>query len=603
MVSNQEAVFVPSPGYDEAADPTVFGKFDPGTKVLPAGFQTTPQCHPIPVDIVFEKDTAVTLRDGSTIYVDVFRPVGIEKVPVIVAWSPYGKSGGTLPRNWIMFNVLGIDQSQLSGLAKFEGPDPAFWCAHGYAVCNPDARGVYNSEGDSVFPGEQDGQDCHDLIEWLAAADWCTGKVAMAGNSYLTISQWFTAAEQPPHLTAIAPWEGMSDLYRDLIMRGGMPDFGFPAMWATSYVGKNSREDLVAEAQRYPLINDLWKSKTARLEQITVPAYVVASYSNLIHTPGTFRGWRQIGSPDKWLRIHNTMEWPDFNEEAHKRDLLRFFDHYLKGHDNGWLDTPRVRYSLLDLEGNDRVDIPATEFPPADVSDVKCYLDGSSQTLVDEAPASAAAASYDAESDRDGVSFTVRFDTETELVGYPKVRLWVESDGWDDMDLFVFLQKLDADGRHLQQFNVPNHGEILDHLTRDGAAILKYKGSNGRLRVSMRRLDEAASTDAVPAHSFDRVEKVKAGMIVPVEIDMFPVGLAFHPGEQLRLVITGYNLLGGVMPNLSTGSATPQNLPTVEPDNHGRHVVHTGGSHPSYLQLPIKPAVFRASSLQAAGAG
>ena len=57
------------------------------------------------------------------------------------------------------------------------------------------------------------------------------------------------------------------------------------------------------------------------------------------------------------------------------------------------------------------------------------------------------------------------------------------------------------------------------------------------------------------------------------------------------------------MPNLSTGSATPQNLPTVEPDNHGRHVVHTGGSHPSYLQLPIKPAVFRASSLQAAGAG
>ncbi|MGO8966356.1 CocE/NonD family hydrolase [Mycobacterium sp.] len=482
-MSNQEAVFVPSSGYDEEADPTVFGKFDPGTKVLPAGFQTTPQFHPLPVDIVFEKDTAVTLRDGSTIYVDVFRPVGIEKVPVIIAWSPYGKSGGTLPRNWNMFNVLGIDQSQLSGLGKFEGPDPAFWCAHGYAVCNPDARGVYNSDGNRVFPGEQDGRDCHDLIEWLAAADWCTGKVAMAGNSYLAISQWFAAAERPPHLTAIAPWEGMSDLYRDLVMRGGMPDFGFPAMWATSYVGKNSREDLVAEAQRYPLISDLWKSKIARLERITVPAYVVASYSNLIHTPGTFRGWRQIGSPDKWLRIHNTMEWPDFNEEAHKRDLLRFFDHYLKGHDNGWLDTPRVRYALLDLDGNDRVDIPATEFPPADVSDVKYYLDGSSQTLVDEAPASAAAASYDAESDRDGVSFTVRFDTETELVGYPKVRLWVESDGWDDMDLFVFLQKLDADGRHLQQFNVPNHGEILDHLTRDGAAILKYKGSNGRLRV------------------------------------------------------------------------------------------------------------------------
>ncbi len=107
--------------------------------------------------------------------------------------------------------------------------------------------------------------------------------------------------------------------------------------------------------------------------------------------------------------------------------------------------------------------------------------------------------------------------------------------------------------------------------------------------MSVRHLDEAASTDAVPVHSFDRVEKLQPGMIVPVEIDMFPIGLAFHPGEQLRLVVTGYNLLGGVMPNLSTGSAAPQNLPTVVPDNHGRHIIHTGGSHASYLQLPVKP--------------
>jgi hypothetical protein len=75
-------------------------------------------------------------------------------------------------------------------------------------------------------------------------------------------------------------------------------------------------------------------------------------------------------------------------------------------------------------------------------------------------------------------------------------------------------------------------------------------------------LDESKSTDAIPAHSFDRVEKLKSGEIVPVEIDLFPIGLAFHPGEQLRLVIIGSNLLGGVMPNLSTGSATPQNLST-----------------------------------------
>lgn len=51
----------------------------------------------------------------------------------------------------------------------------------------------------------QEGRDCYDLIEWLAVQDWCTGKVAMSGTSYLAVAQWFAAAEQPPHLAAINP--------------------------------------------------------------------------------------------------------------------------------------------------------------------------------------------------------------------------------------------------------------------------------------------------------------------------------------------------------------------------------------------------------------
>lgn len=579
-MSNPEAVLVPAFPYDEAEDPSLFAKFEPGTRVLPAGFQTRPHFQPTPVDIVFEKDTAVTLQDGMTIYVDVFRPAGSEKVPVIVAWSPYGKSGGTHPKNWELFKLLGVDQSRLSGLGKFEGPDPAFWCANGYAVCNPDARGVFEGEGDSIMVGRQEGQDCRDVIEWLGGQDWCNGKVGMSGNSYLAIAQWFAAAEQPPHLAAIAPWEGWSDTYRDLILRGGMPDLSFPATWAPSWTGKNRREDLVAEAERYPLINGLWESKAARLGNVTVPAYVVGSYSNSIHTPGTFRGWRQIKSADKWLRIHNTMEWPDYNDEANIEDLRRFFDHYLRGDDNGWSETPRVRYALLDLEGNDRVNLPAAAFPPEDFSSVRYFLDGPSRTLTSQAPAAAAPASYDAVSDRDGVSFTVRFDAETEVAGYPKVRLWVEAEGSDDIDLFVLLEKLAASGERLEQFNVPNHGPAMDALTREGSSILKYKGSNGRLRASLRHLDEATSSDEVPVHSFDRVEKLEPGAIVALDIDMFPVGLALHPGEQLRLVISGYNLLGGVMPQRGT----------VVPDNKGRHVIRTGGAHASFVQFPVKTA-------------
>lgn len=575
---NDDLVLLPATPFDETTEPSLFIAFEPGTRVLPAGFQTDERFRPIPVDIVFDKDVAVTLRDGTTIYVDVLRPAGDEKVPVIVAWSPYGKSGGTHPKNYDLFNLLGIDQSHLSGLGKFEAPDPAYWCANGYAICNPDPRGAFRSEGDIQVTGKQEGEDSADLIEWLAAQEWSNGKVGLSGNSYLALSQWYTAAEQPPHLAAIAPWEGWSDTYRDLLMRGGMPDLAFAETWHVSFMGKNQREDIVGAAHRSPLVNDLWRSKAAALENITVPAYVVGSYSNTIHTPGTFRGWREIASTDKWLRIHDNMEWPDFNDQANIDDLRRFFDRYLKGEQNGWEETPRVRYALLDLEGGDRTNVAASEFPPADFTTVAWYLDGASSTLAAQAPAEAVAVSYDAVEERNGVSFTLTFDAETEIVGYPKAAFWVEADGSDDMDIFVLLQKLNAAGEVLEQFTVPNQGPIIDNLTREGSSILKYKGSNGRLRVSMRNLDEAKSTDHVPAHTFDHVEKLAPGEVVSIEIDMFPVGLAFHPGEQLRLTINGYNLLGGVMPQRGT----------VTPENKGRHVVHTGGSQASYLQVSVR---------------
>jgi len=48
----------------------------------------------LPCDMVFERDVALTMRDGTTIYTDVFRPVGEGRHPAIVAWSPYGKEIG-----------------------------------------------------------------------------------------------------------------------------------------------------------------------------------------------------------------------------------------------------------------------------------------------------------------------------------------------------------------------------------------------------------------------------------------------------------------------------------------------------------------------------
>lgn len=577
-MSDDQKIFIPSSPLPPARTGRLT-EFDPGTRTLEAGFQIAAPFLPLPVDIVFEKDVAVPLRDGVTIYVDLFRPAGSEKVPVIVAWSPYGKGQGTSLSVMGVFGLVGLPNGIVSGLEKFEGPDPAYWCAQGYAICNPDIRGVVDSDGNSVLWDRQEGRDCYDLVEWLAEQEWCTGKVGMSGTSYLAVSQWFTAAEQPPHLSAINPWEGVSDVYRDLLMRGGMPDIGFARQLQNgSFFGKNLKEDILAEVERYPLMTGLWEDKIPAFDRITVPAYVVASYSNTLHTAGTFRAWRRIASEEKWLRIHNSQEWPDYYDENNREDLRRFFDRYLKDEENGWELTPRVRYSVLDLEGGDQVNLPADQFPPKDVASTKYYLDGRSRELSVEAPTDEVPVAYLVSSNPNAVSFITRFEQETVMVGYPKAHLWVEARDSDDMDLFVLVQKLDSYGTPLQQFTVPNQGAMAHDLTDHGATILRYKGSDGRLRVSARHLDATLSSDEVPAHSFDRVEKLSPGEIVEIEIELFPIGLKFYPGEQLRFIISSRNLLGTLMPGIEEYVGA----------NSGQHVIHTGGDHASYLQLPVR---------------
>lgn len=577
-MSDDLKLYVPSQPLP-AARTGVLTPFEPGTRTLEAGFQVAPQFKALPVDVVLEKDVAVQLRDGVTIYVDVFRPVGADQVPVIVAWSPYGKGQGTSVSVMGIFGLVGLSNSSVSGLEKFEGPDPAYWCAQGYAVCHPDIRGIVDSAGDSVLWDRQEGRDCYDLVEWLAEQEWCSGKVGMSGTSYLAVAQWFTAAEQPPHLAAINPWEGVSDVYRDLVMRGGMPDTGFAAqLQEGSFFGRHQKEDIVSEADQHPLVDELWADKIPDFDQITVPAYVVASYSNTLHTAGTFRAWRRMASEQKWLRIHNSQEWPDYYDEANVEDLRRFFDHFLKDRDNGWEQTPRVRYAVLDLQGGDQVDLAADAFPPPGATSTRYYLDARSRRLTLDQPTAEVPVSYAVAANPDAVSFLTRFDQETTMVGYPKAHLWVEADGADDLDLFVLVQKLDAYGTPLQAFTVPNQSAMAHDLTDHGATVLRYKGSDGRLRVSMRHLDEALSTADVPAHTFDQVQKLTPGEIAEIEIDLLPIGLVFGAGEQLRFVISSRNLLGTLMPGIREYVGA----------NRGKHVIHTGGAHASYLQLPIQ---------------
>ena len=573
------------PAYEYIDDGVVHGilsKFEPGTRLLKKGEKIDERFKPMPCDIILEKDVPVKLRDGVTIYTDIYRPAGEEKVPVLISWSPYGKSAGTAPRYTNLFGMIGIPNERLSGLHKFEGPDPADWCQHGYAVCNPDPRGIAHSEGDIYLLGSLEARDCCDLIEWLGVQEWSNGKVALTGTSYLAFTQWFVAAQKPEHLACINPNEGLSDAYRDLLARGGMMDINFNERLQLNHVHAGEggrREDVSAEGLKYPFADHpLWQDKSAHPEDIDIPVYLVASYSNSLHTMGTFRAWRALPKDKAWMRIHDNQEWPDYYNEESQADRLKFFDHYLKGIDNGWENTPKVRYTLHDMEGGNVTNIPAETFPPEGVEYKKLYMNGGSRFFADAPTPVDIPVEYPVEGLVTQASFLYRATEKTDIVGYPKVKLWVQAEGSDDMDVLVFLYKLDKTGSKLEQFLIPNTTARVHDLTDHGASVIRYKGTNGRLRVSMRHLDESKSTDEVPYYTFDREEKLSAGEIVPVEIELYPMGLTLYPGEQLRLIVSARDEFNSMMPG----------TPTDPPQNKGKHIIHTGGQYDSYLQLPFK---------------
>src|SRR5579883_1012124 len=151
--------------------------------------------------MLIERDVAVKMRDGITIYADVYRTEGATDVPAIIAWG-HGKQ--PIEREvlhvhpaekWFPGRILAHGNYPTpkekqpaypdapSPYTRLEGPDPVYWCKHGYAVINPDARGAYKSEGDIRLFNSGEGQDCHDLIEWAGVQSWSNGKVGISGNS------------------------------------------------------------------------------------------------------------------------------------------------------------------------------------------------------------------------------------------------------------------------------------------------------------------------------------------------------------------------------------------------------------------------------------
>jgi hypothetical protein len=521
--------------------------------------------------VKIERDVAVPMRDGVRLFSNVYRPDDAAPYPVVLSVTPYGKDNTPDRLGMLFMRLAGVRFGTMtcSRWAGFESPDPLFWVDAGYCVVQADVRGMHKSEGCAGAWTPTDAQDYAELIEWCARQPWSSGAIGLCGVSYLAMSQWKAAELRPPALKAIIPWEGATDLLRELAYQDGVRESGFVTVWWNNRMkrGHNKRfamvEDFLQERDARPLDDDWWASKRPAFELIDVPALVCASWSDHgLHTRGSLLGFEGIGSRQKWLFTHGRRKWETYYGEEARTTQRRFLDRFLKGEANGWDETPRVRLEVR--QSLKRWTVRGeSEWPLAGVAYTPMYLDAGAGTLETQPLKEMQQVRYatGARESPDRASFSYRFSTETELTGTMTLRLWVATSQGTDLDLFAKLRKFDASGQEVFFYGY-------NGFDKDGVA-------KGWLRVSHRAVDPRRSRPGMPWHSHLRADPVQPNEIVPVDIEILASSTVFETGSTLRVDVFGHD---------ADKYPAFRHQPTV---NAGWHTISTGAAFDSHLLMPI----------------
>ena len=523
-----------------------------------------------PPGVTLERDVAVQMSDGVKLLTNVFRPSSGEGPwPVILSVSPYGKD--QLPYPWAYMphtEDRDFGDVHVSDYATFEAPDPGFWVPKGYLLVHGDVRGQRRSEGTGSWLSARDAQDLAELVEWAGTQSFSTGRVGLCGVSYLAMSQWQAAALDPPHLTAMIPWEGASDQYREFVLQGGLRETEFFPSFYQHQVRAHQNpdypagEDLVEGAKEHPLDGPFWAPMRPALEAIRTPALVCVSWSDQgMHTRGSLEGFTRIASAEKWMYTHGRKKWEMFYSDDAKAAQLRFFEHFLK--DAGTMDgVPPVRLEVRHTETDWTVrdeptwPVPGTRLTP-------WYLDAATGGLVGEPVAGESSVAYPADRGRpvQAATFTIQFEKDTELTGNMALRVWLSVTGADDADLFVGVRKFDASGAEVHFIGYQgHHGDVV---------------AKGWLRASQRELDPARSRPDRPWHTHTRIQKLADGEPVAVEVEILPSATRFEAGSSLRLDVQDRDLVD--YPGFGHADTV----------NRGEHRLHSGGQFDSYLMVPV----------------
>ncbi|WP_077035067.1 CocE/NonD family hydrolase [Pelomonas sp. KK5] len=569
--------------------------------------------------IVKATDVRIPMRDGSYVCADVFRPAAPGRYPVVMSKGFYGKSfyhdcicnAADALRKEEMEDRFFSGNPDGAQYENHETVDTSTWVPEGYVCIRVDARGVCRSPGLQAPFSVQEAEDYFDAIEWAGVQPWSNGNVGLWGMSYLAMTQHNVASLQPPHLKAMIAQGTDADIYNEALYGGGLFGAGFWDWWWKVWSGNNHcggdkrpQTDWMARALATPFNDPAAYGPRGSifmrpdLSQATAPVWIVGPQTGaIIHQLGSSETFvhstgaraRKFDFTDAWF--------PASYSAQSLADHMRFFEHWLKGVDNGVMDEAPVRVQVRSGDGAHYL-LEEDEWPIARTQYRRWYLDARPSDWQNDSrrhgmlrigetvPTVPASAEYAAQLElgtptlapvgsQDGTprwSTGVSFISEPMaedlvLAGYMKVGLWVASTS-ADMDVFVSLRVIDAQDREIRYESVV--------LPADPVHI--HPVGHGLLKVSRRKLDERRSTGHWPVHT--HLERdcapLKSGEIVPVEIGLNPSTALIRQGCRLRVDIQPYAPAG-----------VPVRAYDASYHEGALNRIYTGPRHPSYLQLPI----------------
>jgi putative CocE/NonD family hydrolase len=453
-------------------------------------------------------------------------------------------------------------------------------------------RGAHESEG--VFQGYRslglgELKDGYDTVEWFAKQPWCTGKVGSWGGSQGGYSQNFLAASRPPHLVCQYMTDFGVSLFHDGYRAGGVvrPRRFLGRMAIHAREPAQGRQALI-EQLKHPVYDDWWKVEDTSLHfgEMEYPAVMLGGWFDPVHNAvvrcfdarsaafpgknflilgpwthgGSLRGSPKVGD----LEFAKSAVFDVRGHEA------RWFEHYLRGADNGVTSEPVVRYYAMGAcgeagaPGNEwRTD---REFPPKGASEVAMYFgaagslsespsDGAgtytsdpyrpNKVSGDRYPGAEDQRKYEAHGDV--VTFTTDvLKKPVEWTGLVRAKLWVSSTA-RDTDFIVRVTDVYPDGRSIL---------LMDNIRR------------ARFR-----------------DGFEREELMEPGKVYPVAFDVGYTSIVFNAGHRIRVTV-GSSGDDWYEVNPQTGGPFGMELPRQMVV--AKNTIWRDREHPSQILAPVR---------------